>query len=101
MQVRWQRPRYVFPARALRHELRTQCIRQFEISPAARPHRVSYNAGLVKHFFSTPLHALREERHFALVEGFAFPTIGSLVIRFRSDVNLDPTMHLFDPQPRS
>src|SRR5215469_7105875 len=29
---------------------------------------------LVKHFFSTPLHALREERHFALAEIGAIPT---------------------------
>jgi len=28
----------------------------------------------------TPLHALDEERHFALVDGFAVPTLGSLVI---------------------
>ena len=51
-------------------------------------------------FFCILLHALREERHFALVDGFAFPTIGSLVIRFRSEVSIRP-MHLFDPQLRS
>jgi hypothetical protein len=34
----------------------------------------------VKHSLSALLHALKEERHFALVEGFAFPTVGSLVI---------------------
>jgi hypothetical protein len=28
----------------------------------------------------TPLYALDEERHFALVDGFALPTVGSLVI---------------------
>jgi len=58
--------------------------------------RLSNNADSVNPFFSTPLHALREERHFALVEGFAFPTVGSLVIRFRSEVSIRP-MHLFDP----
>jgi hypothetical protein len=36
--------------------------------------RLSYNAGCVKYFFSTLLHALREERHFALVEISAIPT---------------------------
>ena len=36
--------------------------------------RLSYNAGCVKYFFSTLLHALREERHFALVEIRAIPT---------------------------
>src|SRR5215471_8201519 len=51
--------------------------------------RISNNAGSVNPFFSTPLHALREERHFALVDGFAFPTKGSLVIRLGQD--LDPT----------
>ena len=35
--------------------------------------RLSYNAGCVKYFFSTLLHALREERHFALVEISAMP----------------------------
>ena len=35
---------------------------------------VSYNAGVVKYVFSTLLHPLREERHFALVEGSAIPT---------------------------
>jgi len=62
--------------------------------------RLSNNADSVNPFFPTPLHALREERHFALVEGFAFPTVGSLVIRFRSEVSIRP-MHLFDPQLRS
>jgi hypothetical protein len=37
-------------------------------------HRLSYNAGVVKYVFSTLLHPLREERHFALVEGSAIPT---------------------------
>jgi len=61
---------------------------------------VSNNTGPVNPFFSTPLHALREERHFALVEAFALPTIGSLVISFRSEVSIRP-MRLFDPQTRS
>ena len=34
----------------------------------------------VKHYSSALLHALKEERHFALVDGVAFPTLGSLVI---------------------
>jgi len=34
----------------------------------------------VKHFLSALLHALREKRHFALMDGVAFPTVGSLVI---------------------
>jgi hypothetical protein len=37
-------------------------------------YRVSYNAGVVKYFFSTLLHPLRDERHFALVEISAIPT---------------------------
>jgi len=44
----------------------------------------------VKHFSSTQLHALKEERHFALVEGVAFPTVGSLVIVFRPGTRSDP-----------
>jgi hypothetical protein len=35
---------------------------------------ISYNAGVVKYFFSTLLHPLRDERHFALVETSAIPT---------------------------
>ena len=38
-----------------------------------KKNRLSNNAGVVKYFFCTPLHALREERHFALVEGLALP----------------------------
>jgi hypothetical protein len=48
----------------------------------------------VKHFSSTLLHALREERHFALVDGVAFPTLGSLVIVFQVRNSVRP-MHLF------
>ena len=51
---------------------------------------VSNNTGPVNPFFSTPLHALREERHFALVEKIAIPTKGSLVISFRSGSRSDP-----------
>src|SRR5712692_3143726 len=43
----------------------------------------------VKHFSSTRQHALREERHFALVE-IAIPTQGPLVIVFRSGTQSDP-----------
>ncbi len=55
----------------------------------------------VKHFLSTLQHALREERHFALMDGvaFAFPTVGSLVIVFRS--GLSPTHASLRSQPRS
>jgi hypothetical protein len=52
--------------------------------------RVSDNVGGVKHFSSTRLHALGEERHFALVDGVAFPTVGSRVIVFRSGTRSDP-----------
>ena len=51
---------------------------------------VSDNVGGVKHFSSTLQHALREERHFALMDGVAFPTVGSLVIVFRSGTQSDP-----------
>jgi hypothetical protein len=44
----------------------------------------------VKHFSSALQHALREERHFALDEGVAFPTVGSLVIRSGQDTRSDP-----------
>jgi len=39
-----------------------------------RNHRSSNNVGGVKHFSRTLRHALEEERHFALVEGYPFPT---------------------------
>jgi hypothetical protein len=44
----------------------------------------------VKHSLSALLQALKEERHFALVDGVAFPTVGSLVIVFRSGTRSDP-----------
>jgi hypothetical protein len=68
-------------------------------SPQLLQNRVSDNVGGVKPFLSTPRHALREERHFALVEGVAFPTVGSLVIVFRS--GLSPTHASLRSQPRS
>src|SRR5438445_3879111 len=42
--------------------------------------RLSDNVGGVKHFSRTLQRALGEERHFALVDGFAFSNPGSLVI---------------------
>jgi len=39
---------------------------------------ISNNVGQVKYFLRTLLHALVEERHFALVDGLRFPTSGSL-----------------------
>src|SRR5580704_4861594 len=53
-------------------------------------HRVSDNVGPCQALLSALLHALEEERHFALVEGFAFPAVGSLVIVFRSGTQSDP-----------
>ena len=35
---------------------------------------ISNDVGVVKHFLSGLLHALEEERHFALVGGLRFPT---------------------------
>src|ERR1700720_395395 len=48
----------------------------------------------VKPFSSARLHALKKERHFALVDGVAFPTVGSLVIVFQVRNSVRP-MHLF------
>ena len=61
---------------------------------------VSDNVGGVKRFLSTHLYTLKEERHFALVDGVAFPTVGSIVICFQVRNSVRP-MHLFDPQLRS
>src|SRR5437588_11056067 len=56
-------------------------------------HSLSDNVAGVKHFSRTPQRALGEERHFALVDGFAFSNPGSLVI---SQVgNSVRPMHLF------
>src|SRR6202795_3823251 len=41
---------------------------------------ISNNVGGVKHNVRTRLRALVEERHFALVGGLRFPTLGSLLI---------------------
>jgi len=41
---------------------------------------ISNNVGGVKQFSRTPSYALMEERHFALVVGLRFPTLGSLLI---------------------
>ena len=62
--------------------------------------RVSDNVGGVKLFLSTLGRALVGERHFALVDGFALPTVGSLRNRFQVRNSVRP-MHLFDPQLRS
>jgi hypothetical protein len=48
----------------------------------------------VKHVSSALRHALKAERHFALVDGVAFPTAGSLVNRFQVRNSVRP-MHLF------
>ena len=56
---------------------------------------ISNNVGGVKRFSRTLLHALLEERHFALVDGLRFPTLGSLlIVRIRNSVR---PSHLFDP----
>jgi hypothetical protein len=49
-------------------------MREFAVVPTGQllKHRVSDNVGGVKQFLSTLQHALVEERHFALVEAFAF-----------------------------
>jgi hypothetical protein len=46
-------------------------------------HRVFNNVGAVKRFLSVLVRALRRVRHFALVEAFAVPNQGSLVINSR------------------
>ena len=48
----------------------------------------------VKHFSSALLHALKAERHFALLEDVVFPTVGALVIVFQVRNSVRP-MHLF------
>jgi hypothetical protein len=42
--------------------------------------RLSNNVGAIKQYPGALLHALVEERHFALVDGLRFPTLGSLLI---------------------
>jgi hypothetical protein len=52
-------------------------------------------AATVKHISSTFLHALVEERHFALVVGLRIPTVGPLlIVGVRNSVR---PIHLFDP----
>src|SRR5215831_13298872 len=58
-------------------------------NPAAQT-GLSDNVGRVKFILSTLRRALQEERHFALVDGFALPTAGSLGNRFRSGTQSDP-----------
>ena len=43
-------------------------------APGQKSTGFSYNAGVDKYFFSTLLHPLRDERHFALLETSAIPT---------------------------
>src|SRR5579872_1598704 len=52
--------------------------------------RVSDNVGGVKFFLSALRRALMKERHFALVDGLALPTVGSPRNRFRSGTPSDP-----------
>ena len=60
----------------------------------AGTHRLSNNVGGVKHCLSTLRPALGKERHFALVDGFRFPTKGSLaIVAVRNSVRPN---HLFD-----
>jgi len=55
---------------------------------------ISNNVGGVKHCLSTLRPALGKERHFALVDGFRFPTKGSLaIVAVRNSVRPN---HLFD-----
>jgi hypothetical protein len=52
--------------------------------------RVSDNVGGVKHFLSALLHALKEERHFALVDGVAFSNRRLARNRFQARTQSDP-----------
>jgi hypothetical protein len=52
--------------------------------------RLSDNVGGVKHFSSTREHALKEERHFALVDVLPFPTQARSQSVFRSGTRSDP-----------
>src|SRR5271157_5027636 len=60
-------------------------------------YRISNNVGGVKHFWGALARALRRARHFALVEDFAMPTQGSLVIVFRSKTRSDPCISSVTP----
>src|ERR1700690_1554126 len=59
--------------------------------------RVSNNVGSVKHFLGVRVRALRGARHFALVEGFAMPTPGPVLVILLQARNSVRPMHLFDP----
>jgi hypothetical protein len=48
----------------------------------------------VKHFLSTLLHALKEERHFALIDGVAFPNRRLARNRFQARTQSDPGMKI-------
>ena len=98
----WRRPssrppsvrRLAGSARRHRRSL-PPCLLPHAAQPA-KPNRLSDNVGGVKHFSRTLQRALGEERHFALVDGFAFSNPGSLVI---SQVgNSVRPMHLFGRQ---
>src|SRR5215831_1242321 len=64
---------------------------------AARESRVekspiSDNVGGVKRFSSTLQHALREERHFALVEKVPYPARARIVILAGQETGSDPSI---------
>jgi hypothetical protein len=68
-------------------EMGDKCRKQASLTMSAR----------VKHFSSALQHALKEERHFALIDGVAFPTVGSLVIVFRSGTQSDQCISSVTP----
>jgi hypothetical protein len=53
---------------------------------------LSDNVGGVKRFSSTLRHALREERHFALVEKVPYPTKARIVIVSGQETRSDPSI---------
>ncbi len=53
---------------------------------------ISDNVGPCQALFEHTQQALREERHFALVDGVALPTVGSLVISFEVRTQSDPSI---------
>src|ERR1039457_5160185 len=57
---------------------------------------ISNNVGGVKHFSSTRRHVLAEERHFALVEAFAFALPTKARLQSVSVRNSVRPIHLFD-----
>src|ERR1035438_262572 len=62
---------------------------------------ISNNVGGVKHFSSTRRHALEEERHFALVEAFAFALPTKARSQSVSGQELSPTHPSLRSQLRS